>query len=175
MPWLPENRLRVAELLGSRAIDAAAQHSTDAHLAVERAVSEYEELLAYAPLEYEATVMYANVLNGVVPVEGDSAAKRAITIARRAQLLFPQGLSAIVAEASALNSLGRYAEAASLLESNWGEDPEYLEPGIQYSYALWQVGQRDEALDVIDELEEAQPGDPRVAALRSYLASLSEE
>lgn len=170
MPWLLEYRFRVAEISGIDAMTAYSAGKTPAaQEAADRAIAAYEDLVSRFPNDYEALVVYANILNGLVPVRGTTSAEEALVMARRAQPLFPAGLHAKTAEAVALTNLGRYSEAVTVLEDVWDADPMYTEPGVRYAYALWLDGRPDDAREVLGELQRIAPRDEMVRALAAEM------
>jgi O-antigen ligase len=169
MPWVLDNRFAVAELTGSQALAyASTAPSAEARAAAERAVSAYDELLAFAPVEYEVRVVYADVLNGLAPVLGPSAAERALELALSAQPLFPAGMHWRAQAASALIAQERFDAAVEMLEGVWDSDPYYAEPGIRYAWALREAGRTDEADAVVRDLERTYPDDERVAQFVAF-------
>lgn len=161
MPWVAENRFRVAEASGQLAFAYARQgRSPQGVAAANDAVAAYERLLETDAHDYEVNVVYADVLNGLAPILGDRAAQRALELATAAEELYPAGMHWRVQAATALVLLERPDEAITLLAAVWDSDPYYVEPATRYAWALLKAGRVDEGRDVVGRMLELYPDEP---------------
>jgi hypothetical protein len=176
MPWLAENRFRVAEASGQLALAYAQQgRSTQGAAAADAASAAYERLIETDPLDYEAHVLYAEVLNGLISQRGRPAAERALELATAAEPLFPAGMHWRVQAATALVVLERPDEAIALLEDVWDSDPYYVDPATRYAWALLQAGRVDEARVVVARMLELYPDEPFAREFAEQFEQIAEQ
>lgn len=170
LPWRLEYRTRTAELLAERARTVMSYSPEAGTEELAEATRAYGQLTAFAPREYPARVAYAALLTDAASLEGSAALEAAVEQAAEAIEIQPNGIAARTVGAAAMLNLGRFRDAAAVLEPVWDLDRGTALPGVLYAESLYLSGDLAAARDVVEELADLFPGDADVSRVQDLIS-----